>query len=153
MAMSIIATSSHAFLSHVLTARVTVGVTPGASIDGSVFVGHSSDAEGAGDPRLYRVPGSTFTPGSMRAIFAQNLGIVEKMTAPSLLGHIPQPERTYSYFREEYGAMNEKQVILGETTTSSIAPVDGWSKPRHQGGHALFGIQVLTHIALERCDS
>ncbi|KAL1508264.1 hypothetical protein AB1Y20_004380 [Prymnesium parvum] len=130
-----------------------IGVTPSASADGSVLVSHSSDAEGAGDPRLYRVGAAEYAAGELRPVHKQYVGFGERLQPPQVLGYIPQVGRTYAYMREAYGAINEKQVLLGESTTSSIAPVDGWAKPRDEGGAAIFGIQPLTEIALERCDT
>ncbi len=62
------------------------------------------------------------------------------------IGFIPQVPHTYAYFEETYAAVNEHQLAIGEATCSSIfsaLSVD-------LGGKALFSIDELSRIALER---
>ncbi|KAL3931837.1 MAG: hypothetical protein SGPRY_000962, partial [Prymnesium sp.] len=48
-----------------------------------------------------------------------------------------------------YAILNEKQVGMGESTCSAVFG----AKPRGHGGRALFSIDSLTRIALERAES
>lgn len=130
----------------VTRACTVIAVTPGASVDGSTLVSHSDDAEGSGDPRPIRIAAATHLKGSHRTIYG-NAGDYRKAKS---IGAIPQVEHTYAYLRTCFGMMNEKQLALGETTTSSISPPNA-AKPVHQGGHALLGIQELTYLVMERC--
>ena len=91
-------------------ACTAVGVTPGASVDGSAFVSHSSDAEGEGDPRVYKVEAKTHKPGTLRPVFDYPPGLSGARKPP--IGHIPQVARTHGYLRETYGMMNDKQVYF-----------------------------------------
>lgn len=56
---------------------------------------------------------------------------------------------TFAYTLGTYGIQNEKQVSIGESTCSSLFV----AKPTHAGGKALFHMETLTEIALERCDT
>jgi dipeptidase len=133
-----------------LAARVractVIAATAGATADGSVLVTHSDDAEGSGDPRVYRVPAAYHGHGAERPVFA-NAGDFRK---PEVIGSIPQVGHTYAYYRTGFGMLNEKQLVLGEGTTSSISKPND-AKPVHKGGKALLGIQELTMLVMERC--
>ena len=55
---------------------------------------------------------------------------------------------TFAYWETDYGMMNEHQLAMGESTCASKAvgpPLGGGP------GNALFEIEELTRIALERC--
>ena len=62
------------------------------------------------------------------------------------IGYIPQVSHTFSYFEQTYGAMNEKQVGIAESTCSGVFV----SSPVGSGGKALLSIDQLSQIALER---
>ena len=62
------------------------------------------------------------------------------------IGYIPQVEHTYAYFEETYGALNEHQLGIAESTCSGVFG----TKPRGHGGEALFSIDALSQIAMER---
>ena len=66
------------------------------------------------------------------------------------IGHIPQVEHTYGYLEETYGAVNEKQVGIGESTCSGVFGAIPLGMPN---GTALFSVDELTHIAMERADT
>jgi len=138
--------ASLALLASHARACTVVCATPGATVDGSALVTHSDDAEGSGDPRVYRVPAATHKGGSNRTIYA-NAGDFRK---PPAIGSIPQVAQTYSYLRSGFGMINEKQLVLGESTTSSISKPND-AKPVNKGGKALIGIQELTMLVMERC--
>ena len=64
------------------------------------------------------------------------------------IGYIPQVSHTYAYLEETYGAVNEMQVGIGESTCSGVfgaAPLNN-----NNNGTALFSIDELTKIAMER---
>jgi len=140
----------------------TLIVGKAASADGSVMATHSDDAESNPDPRLVRVPAQTYPAGSKRDIFYDTEGFPRfvgnrgvdaylpsnnpgyNMSIP--IGSIPQVEHTFSYFEATYGILNEKQVGIGESTCSAIFG----TQARGHGGHALFSIDSLSRIALER---
>ena len=63
------------------------------------------------------------------------------------IGYIPQVPHTYAYIEETYGAVNEYQVGIGESTCSAIFGALPLGVPN---GTALFSIDELTHVALER---
>ena len=65
------------------------------------------------------------------------------------IGHIPQVEHTFGYFEATYGILNEHQVGIGESTCSSVFG----AQARGHGGHALFSVDSLSRIALERSKS
>lgn len=62
------------------------------------------------------------------------------------IGYIPEVAHTYAYFEETYGAINEHQVGIGESTCSGVFG----TKPATMGGHALFSVDTLTQLAMER---
>lgn len=141
-----------------------------ASDDGSVMCSHSNDGEFDTDPRLVKVQASEYSPGDLRPIFfspesypryvGRDRGIPEyyprevngedqKSFEP--IGHIPQVSKTYAYLEETYGAVNEMQVGIGESTCSGVFG----ARPIHQhpNGTALFSIDELSHIAMERAST
>ena len=64
------------------------------------------------------------------------------------MGFIDQVEYTYAYTLGTYAIQNEKQLSIGESTCSSkfvARPINA------QGGKALFHMETLTEIAMERC--
>jgi dipeptidase len=84
-------------------ACTSIGVTRGASADGSTMATYAADSHelyGA----LYHHPAAVHAPGATRKIIDWDKG------AP--LGEIPEAPRTYSVV----GNMNEHQLVIGETT-------------------------------------
>jgi dipeptidase len=65
------------------------------------------------------------------------------------IGFIDQVNHTYAYTLGTYAIQNEKQVSIGESTCSSKFV----ASPVFAGGKALFHMETLTEIALERCDT
>jgi dipeptidase len=138
-----------------------------ASVDGSVMVSHSNDGEFETDPRLVKVPAADFPPGSSRPIFLSpenypryvgtDRGIPEyfpKKNSDQIpfepIGSIPQVPHTFAYLEETYGAVNEKQVGIGESTCSGVFGALPLGSPN---GTALFSVDELTHIAMERAST
>ena len=139
----------------------TLLVGKDASDDGSVLVTHSDDGEGKNDPRVllvpprdavaqrpvfpdtenypryvgpWRGPGYAAQPGQN---ITQPIGYVEDTSAP----------RTLQYFDGNYAILNEKQVMTGgESTCSGVFATTAVGN----GGKALFSINELSRIALER---
>jgi dipeptidase len=133
-----------------------------ASIDGSVMVSHSNDGEFETDPRLVKVQARDYPTNATRPVFFSpenypryvgydrqipeyyptgNQNVFEP------IGYIPQVSHTYAYLEETYGAVNEHQVAIGESTCSGIFGAIPLGAPN---GTALWSIDELTHIAMER---
>lgn len=139
-----------------------------ASADGSVMCSHSNDGEFDTDPRLVKVPASEFAPGDVRPIYyspesypryvGHDRGIPEYYPkegedheAFEPIGCIPQVPKTYAYLEETYGAVNEMQVGIGESTCSGV--FGATAIHQHPNGTALFSIDELSKIAMERAST
>jgi len=66
-----------------------------------------------------------------------------------VIGHIPQVEKTFTYFHTGYSQMNEHQLAIGESTCSQkpaldVAFVEGVTKQ-------IMAIEQAQVFALERC--
>jgi len=135
-----------------------------ATADGSVMCTHSNDGEGETDPRLVYVPAADYPPGTMRPVFwspelypryvgsARNISAyapVDGQTPLEPIGYIEQVAHTYSYMEETYGTINEHQVGIGESTCSGVFS----AKALGHGGQALFSVDTLTQLAMERTNS
>ncbi|MEN8157611.1 MAG: C69 family dipeptidase [Bacteroidota bacterium] len=93
-----------------------IAVGKGASADGSVIVSHTDCGP---DNRIRVVHGQTFEKGAMAPVYWG----IQEINRPlddfgEVLGHIPQVERTYTYFHSAYPHMNEHQLAIAESTTS-----------------------------------
>jgi len=137
-----------------------IAVGCGALSEGRCGAGQSDDAEGNDDFRVIQVPAKNFTQGSLRPVYDDNndfprfvnpekaLGYGEPgkpRTSP--IGYIPEVPHTYAYFDGGYGLQNEHGLSIGESTAGARL----FTKPIHKGGAALFCINELSRIALERC--
>ena len=142
-----------------------------ATKDGSVMSVHTSDGGGTTDPRLVRIPGASYPPGSKRPVWASPeqypryvgtaRGDVELYKAENCqagpsrcrdfepMGFIEQVNSTFAYFEETYGVMNEKQVMIAESTCSGVFK----GTPISRGGLALFSVDELSHVAMERAST
>jgi len=68
------------------------------------------------------------------------------------LGFIPQVSHTFGYWDTDYGVMNDQSLAIAESTCG--ARTAGWSiADTANGGQNLWGIDELSRVALERCDS
>ena len=135
-----------------------------ASVDGSLLVSHSNDGEFETDPRLVSVPAQDtqrqrpvyFSPENYPRYVGTARGVPEyypgqNQTAFRPMGYIPQVQHnTYTYLEETYGAVNEKQVAIGESTCSGVFGAIPLGAPN---GTALFSIDELTHVAMERAST
>ena len=113
-------------------ACTTIIVGRKATADGSVMCTHSNDGEGASDPRLVHIPRGSHANNTMRPIFyapenyPRYVGSARGKIPTSLsasrslraVGH--RVAQTYSYYEETYGALNEHQVGIGESTRSGV---------------------------------
>ena len=139
-----------------------------ASADGSVMCSHSNDGEFDTDPRLVKVPAADYPPDSLRPVYfspesyPRYVGYERKIPeyypkegenheSFQSIGYIPQVSRTYAYLEQTYGAVNEMQVGIGESTCSGVfgaRPIQ-----QHPNGTALFSIDELSRIAMERAST
>lgn len=136
---------------------------PGATDDGTVWVGQSDDGEGAGDARVVYVPAASYPAGAMRPVFdyedyPRYVGTERKIPAyyPSsalpnatgnVIGYVPQVARTFGYLEADYAISNDQGLAFGESTVSARI----FTKPVHQGGPALLSMYELSRLAAERC--
>ena len=145
-----------------------------ATTDGSVLVSHSNDGEFDTDPRLVKVPAQDhhspmddggvgswparpvyWSPedypryvGTERGIPEYYPGNQSSSESPfEPIGYIRQVPHTFAYLEETYGAVNEYNVGIGESTCSAVF---GAIPRGHPNGTAMFSIDELTHVALER---
>lgn len=137
-------------------ACTTFAITPGASEDGSMYVGHTNDGVGKywrqiDDISLIYVPARDHAPGAKRPVFydpnsgSDAAGGKKGGNASLLLGYIAQVPHTYAYYTSAYGMMNEHQLLSGECT--DYAKVELGPEP----GKRIFYSSELADIALERC--
>lgn len=123
----------------------SIMVAKNASVDGSVITAHTCDGnyrtwlrmEPAADHHdtathiVYKGTLHTETPDDMRKL--------------SIAGRIPQAKHTYAYLNTAYPSLNEKQLAMGESTF--VGPDTLVNK------NAMFLIEELQRIALQRCDN
>jgi dipeptidase len=157
-------------ISGILLACTTVIVTPGATLDGSMYVTHSDDNE-LTDQRLIYVPAMDHGTGGTRSVYcsACALGEFEEYNSYSYprivtaergpgydtpdhpasvpLGAIPQVPHTFAYFDGNYGIMNEHQLMIGECTCGAKVQLGP------QPGRRIFYSAELSRVALERCST
>mmetsp|Transcript_89928 Transcript_89928/g.160025 ORF Transcript_89928/g.160025 Transcript_89928/m.160025 type:complete len:611 (-) Transcript_89928:35-1867(-) len=131
-----------------------------ASKDGSVILTQSEDGDSGADARLCYVPARDHEADSRRAVFfdieayPRHVGLDrgpcyaprpgQNLSVP--IGHLPQVSHTYAYFDATYGMVNEHGLGIGESTCSGKFS----AKAKGHGGEALFSIDSLSRIALER---
>ena len=137
-----------------------------ATVDGSVLVSHSNDGEFDTDPRLVKVSAADHEPGSTRNVFfspesfpryvGYDRHVREYYPQPQQgdifqpIGSIPQVSHTFAYLEDTYGAVNERQVGIGESTCSGVFGSIPLGAPN---GTALLSVDQLTQIAMERAST
>lgn len=137
-------------------ACTTFAITPGASEDGSMYVGHTNDGVGKDwreidDISLLYVPASDHAPGTKRPVLydpnsgSDAAGGKRGGNSSLILGYIDQVPHTYAYYTGSYGMMNEHQLLSGECT--DYAKVELGPEP----GKRIFYSSELSDVALERC--
>ncbi|KAJ1621735.1 hypothetical protein T492DRAFT_619025 [Pavlovales sp. CCMP2436] len=130
------------------------------------MVAHTDDSGGMGDPRLAYVPAREYPQGSMRNVYL-SIADYPRMLAPERsdtyrplndkqralpwaapIGQIPQANHTFGYWDVDYGLGNEHGLVMAETTCAGRWGAAPMGQPN---GTALFGIEELSKLALERC--
>jgi len=139
-----------------VSACTIFAITPGASDDGSMYVGHTNDGVGF-DWRNYDgisltyIPAADHAPGEKRAVaFDPNSGSdaagnKADGSSEAVLGHIDQVPHTYGYYTASYGMMNEHQLLSGECTDYAKIELGA------EEGKRIFYSSELSNVALERC--
>lgn len=141
----------------------TMIITPGASANKAMTVGHSDDDE-LSDQRVIRVPSMT---GNKRAIMAESYPYprfnrpdrgpwysLPDQPITEAIGEIDQDQPTYAYFDGNYGIMNEHGLMMGECTNAAhyqprfVTQEEADKTGKHI---RLFYSSELSRIALERC--
>ncbi len=135
-------------------ACTVIGVGRLATADGSVITSHTDCCS---ECRIQIIPGRTYPKGSMAPV---HWGMVyfgaedDRHALPlgdfgTVIGRIPQVERTFTYFHTGYSQMNEKQLAIGESTCSQRADLD---VPYVEGlTRQIMTIEQAQVFALERC--
>ena len=116
--------------------------TKEASVDGSVMTSHSCD--GHYEVRIHIVPAKKSPAGTMRPIMKGG-GLGADRPPAKQVGEIPEIAQTLTRYDASYPFMNEKQVIMGETT------IGGRRELYNDEG--LFDIMELQRLALERAST
>ncbi len=125
-------------------ACTVIGVGREASADGSVIVSHT---DAGPNSRIFVVHGRSHEAGEMAPVY---WGLVEADRPiddfGDVLGHIPQVERTFTYFHSAYSQMNEHQLAIGESTTSQRKELD----VKKGEGEQIMTIEQAQIFALQR---
>jgi dipeptidase len=117
-----------------------------ATVDGSVITSHTVDGWYDSTLCIRVIPGQTFPPGDMVDVY---YGLVrEELDPPYVIGQIPQVEETYTYFHDAYSHVNEKQVMIGETTIGQKEVLETYPTEK-----AIMTIEQLAAFALQRTDT
>ena len=122
-------------------ACTSMPTSPEASADGTL-TSHSCD--GGYEIRIKVVPGKTYPAGAKRDIMKGG-GLGEEKPPNQQehkVGEIPQVEKTFTRYDASYPFMNEKGVIIGETTIGGRREL--------YSDEGLFDIMELERLALER---
>ncbi|WFN35560.1 C69 family dipeptidase [Methanogenium sp. S4BF] len=139
-----------------VSACTIFAVTPGASEDGSMYVGHTNDGVGFDwrnydDISLIYIPAADHAPGEKRAVaFDPNSGSdaagnKADGSSEAVLGYIDQVPHTYGYYTASYGMINEHQLVSGECTDYAKIQLGA------EEGKRIFYSSELSNVALERC--
>ncbi len=131
-------------------------ITPGASEDGSMYVGHTNDGVGKDwrnidDISLSFVPAADHAPGEKRPVFfdpdsgSDAAGGEDSSDSGLVLGYIDQVPHTYAYYTGSYGMMNEHQLLSAECTEYAKVELSAAE------GKRIFYSSELSNVALERC--
>ena len=93
-----------------------IAVGKKVSADGSVIISHTDCGP---DNRIRVVHGRSYKKGEMAPVYFGIQDIHRSLDDyGDVLGHIPQVEKTYTYFHSAYPHMNEHQLAIAESTTS-----------------------------------
>jgi dipeptidase len=122
-------------------ACTSVPVSPETSADGTL-TSHSCD--GGYEIRIKVVPGKSYPADSKRDVMKGG-GLGEEKPPERKVGVIPQAAQTLTRYDASYPFMNEKGVIIGETT------IGGRRELYNDEG--MFDIMELERLALERAST
>jgi dipeptidase len=131
----------------------TFVVTPGASENGEMYVGHTNDGLGEcvlghnlseDKTRVVYIPPSDHPYGSKRPVLYDPNAGSENPGGEEILGYIPEVTHTYGYFTSAYGIMNEYQLMAGECTDHAKIAPDA------EAGERIFYSSELSNVVLER---
>ncbi len=117
-----------------------------ATVDGSVIVSHTDACDNS---RLYYVPARKYKKGSMAPVY---YGLQDPSIAFGeweVIGYIPQVERTFAYFHSGYSHINERQLAIGESTTSQREELG----VDRESGSQIITVEQAMIFALQRCES
>eukprot|EP00930_Biecheleria_cincta_P095179 TRINITY_DN8718_c0_g1_i1.p1 TRINITY_DN8718_c0_g1~~TRINITY_DN8718_c0_g1_i1.p1 ORF type:complete len:385 (-),score=34.98 TRINITY_DN8718_c0_g1_i1:1022-2176(-) len=154
----------------------TIAAGRKATADGSVIIGHSDDGDPIADGRLMFVPAADHPPGAKRYIHNTNYeyprsvsfhrgpdyepdeftdAVLGKNNVRESIGSIPEVAHTFAYHDTDYGAINEHNVAIAESTCSSMfrtcqINTDIGCEPGRTKGKALLDVGTLSEVALER---
>lgn len=134
-------------------------VTPGASEDGKMYVGHTNDGYGPGlvgpSPdeefsKLVYIPAKDYPKGAMRTVSYDTKSggdIAGEWTGGILppTGFIPEISHTHGYLASAYAVMNEEGLMCSEATDYAK------TNPEYDTKGRIFYSSELSNIALERC--
>jgi len=156
----------------------TIGVGPGATVDGSSIVTHTADCKDC-DFRLAKTPPKEWDEGEMRPIYKyrrqyprlvveergetwkpENLETEfageyasKKFVEEQLVGYIPQVKKTNGLFEALFGMMNDKSVAIGESTCAGRFGENAVPRKCPDCEGPLVDVAAISLIALERCDT
>jgi len=116
-----------------------------ATVDGSVITSHTDACD---DSRLVYVPAGKFGKGEMAHVYWGLQDPSIEYGEWEVIGQIPQVERTFAYFHSGYSHINEKQLAIGESTTSQ-RPELGVDR---DSGEQMITVEQAMIFALQRCD-
>jgi dipeptidase len=153
------------------TAACTIIAVGKIAGGGSSYLAHTDDAGGGTqDIRVVKVPAADWPKGSKRPVYATYYAyprlvveergdgyapddVNESLTVP--IGEIPQVPHTYGYWDTDYGVMNDQSLAIAESTCG--ARTAGWglgdAPEGVEPGKNMFGVDELSRVALERCDT
>jgi dipeptidase len=121
-----------------------VAVGRDASADGSVIVSHTDCGP---DNRIRVVHGRSYQKGEMAPVHWGILDIHRPLDDfGEVIGHIPQAERTFTYFHSAYPHMNEHQLAIAESTTSQREEL----KLEAEGCRQIITVEQAQAFALQR---
>ena len=93
-----------------------IAVGKKVSADGSVIISHT---DAGADSRIRVVHGQNYEKGARAPVHWGIQDIHRPLDdLGDVIGHIPQVEKTYTYFHSAYPHMNEHQLAIAESTTS-----------------------------------
>jgi len=133
-----------------------IGVGRLASADGSVITSHTDCCS---ECRIQVIPGRTYPKGTLAPVHwgmvyfgaGDNRKALPLGDFGKVIGHIPQVEKTFTYFHTGYSQMNERQLAIGESTCSQrseldVSFVEGITRQ-------IMTIEQAQVFALERCST